>query len=63
MTKKECINYRGTSLFSVVGKIYGRILMAKVKNITYKLIEEEQCGLRDGRDCVGQVFTLKILAK
>ena len=61
--KKDCSNYRGISLSSVVGKIYGRELIEKVKNITNNLIGEEQCGFRDGRGCVDQVFTLKILAE
>ena len=29
-----CRNYRGISLLSVVGKIYGRVLVAKVKELT-----------------------------
>src|SRR5678816_682394 len=36
--KKECSNYRGISLLSVVGKIYGRIIIEKVKSITDKQI-------------------------
>lgn len=32
--KMECSNYRGISLLSVVGKIYGRVLIERVKAIT-----------------------------
>src|SRR5678815_918799 len=57
--KKECSNYRGISLLSVVGKIYGRIIIKNVKSITDKQIGEEQCGFRDCRGCVDQVFTFE----
>lgn len=48
---------------SVVGKVYGRTLIEKVKRITDVQMGEEQCGFRDGRGCVDLVFTLKILAE
>ena len=32
--KMVCKNYRGISLLSLVGKIYGRVLVSKVKELT-----------------------------
>ena len=37
----KCKNYRGISLLSKPGKVYGRILMEKLRSLT---------GFRSGRD-------------
>ena len=42
--RSECKNYRGISL-SVVGKIYGGILVDRVCRVTGGLIDDEQEGL------------------
>ena len=57
--KGECSNYRGISLLSIPGKLYGRVLIERVKACTEHQIGEEQCGFRSGRGCVDQVFALK----
>ena len=57
--KDECKNYRGISLLSVVGKVYGRILINRVSELTDSKMGEEQGGFRTGRGCVDQVFGLK----
>lgn len=44
---------------SVVGKVYGRILIMCVRKIIDEMISEEQCGFRIGRDCLDQVFLLR----
>ena len=61
--KSECKNYRGISLLSIPGKVYGRVIIEKVRLMTENLIGEEQCGFRRGRGCVDQVFTLKQLSE
>ena len=38
--RSECKNYRGISLLSIPGKVYGRILIEKVSSLTEGLIEE-----------------------
>ena len=47
----ECANYRGISLRSVVGKLYGRIFIERIRNSTDRATEEEQCGFREGMGC------------
>src|SRR5215469_6371729 len=47
--KNECASYRGISMMSVVGKLYGRVVIDRVKNITEGLVGEEQGGFRKGR--------------
>ena len=50
----HCKNYRGISLLSVVGKIYARILVDRVRKMTECLIEDEQ-GRFKVRRCVDQI--------
>ena len=48
---------------SVVGKIYGRVLVSRVKELTKERVGEEQGGFREGRGCVDQVFTLRMIGE
>ncbi len=59
--RDECNNYRGISLLSVPGKIYGRILNERIMKITDKSVGDEQGGFWKGRGCVDQIFAVKIL--
>ena len=54
--KCECSN---TSLLSVVGKLFGRVLIKRVRVGTECAIGEEQCGFKQGRGCMDQVFAVK----
>ena len=47
--KCECSNSRGISLLSVVGKLFGRVLIKRVRAGFECAIGEEQCGFRQGR--------------
>ena len=57
--KCECSNSWGISLLSVVGKIFGRVLIKRVRASTECAIREEQCGFRQGRGCMDQVFPVR----
>ena len=59
--KLECGNYRGISLLSIPGKLYGKILIGRVRSRTDVGLDEEQCGFRTGRGCVDQVYSLKCI--
>ena len=48
-------------MFIVVGKIYAGILVDRVRKVTKGLIDDEQGGIKAGRGCVDQIFTLKQL--
>ena len=61
--RSDCKNYRGISLLSVPGKVYGRLLIERVQGMTEGLIGEEQCGFRSGRGCVDQIFAVKQLSE
>ncbi len=51
--REECNNYRGISLLSVQGKIYGRILNERMMKITDKSVGDEQ-GFQKGRGREGK---------
>ena len=57
--KCECSNSRGISLLSVVGKLFGRVLIKRVRAGTECAIREEQYGFRQGRGCMDQVFSVR----
>ena len=57
--KCECSNSRGISLLSVVGKLFGRVLIKRVRASTECAIGEKQCGFRQGRGCMDQVFAVR----
>ena len=57
--KCECSNSRGISLLSVVGKLFGIVLIKRVRTGTECAIGEKQCGFRQGRGCMDQVFTVR----
>ena len=61
--RNECKNYRGISLLSIAGKVYGRILIERVRALTEGMIGDEQCGFRSGRGCVDQVFVMKQMSE
>src|SRR5215469_5830357 len=61
--KSECGSYRVISMMSVVGKLYGRVVIDRVKNITKGLVGEEQGGFRKDRRCVDQMFAVKGLCE
>ena len=57
--KCECSNSRSISLLSVVGKLYSRVQFIRVMAGTKCAIGEEQCGFRQGRGCMDQVFAIR----
>ena len=61
--KCECSNSRGISLLSVVGQLFGRVLIKRVRAGTECTIGEEQCGFRQDRGCMDQVFAVKVCRK
>ena len=57
--KMKCKNYMDISLLSIPGKVYGKVLIEKVREMTEGLIGEEQCCFRMERGCIDQVFVIK----
>ena len=42
----DCSNFRGISLLSVVGKVYGRVLINRIRDKIENVIAEVQGGFR-----------------
>ncbi len=47
--KFECSRFKGISLLSVVGKVYGRVLVERNRCGTESKVGEDQSVLRKGR--------------
>ena len=58
-SRLDCANYKGISLLSIVGKVFGRILNERVKAVTDIKVMDEQGGFRAGRGCNDQIFVVK----
>ena len=46
-------------MLRVVRKLYGRVLIKRVRARTEYAIGEEQCRFRQGRGCMDQVFAIR----
>ena len=57
--KCECSISRCISLLSVVGKLFGRVLIKRVRAGAECAIGEQQCGFRQDRGCMDQVFAVR----
>ena len=62
-SKKLCKNYRGISLLSIPGKVFAKILDARMRQVTEGQVMEEQAGFRVGRGCRDQIFVMRQLAE
>ena len=60
---KDCNNYRGISLLSVVGKLYAAIIDRRVRAIVETTLDESQCGFRPMRGCQDQIFCLRQISE
>lgn len=57
--KAECKNHRGISLLSVLGKLYGRLVIERIREETDSKVWDTQGGFRPGRGCTDQIFSLQ----
>lgn len=54
-----CENYRCISLFNVDYKIYAKVIGAILQAIPEVMLLQEKSGIRNGRSCIDNVFTLQ----
>ena len=57
--KCECSNSTSISLLSVVVMLFGRVLIKRVRAGTECAIGKEQCGFRQVRGCMDQLFAVR----
>ena len=50
-------------MLSVVGKLFGRVLIKRVGGRIECAVGEEQCGFRQGRGSMDQVFAIRQVCK
>ena len=60
---RDCDNYRGIALLSVLGKVFCRVIQARLVEKAEHLLREGQCGFRKGHGCIDQIFSLRVLAE
>uniref|UniRef100_A0A914XPG8 Reverse transcriptase domain-containing protein n=1 Tax=Plectus sambesii TaxID=2011161 RepID=A0A914XPG8_9BILA len=58
---RECKNYRGISLLSIVSKVFTKIIQSRLQKLREQTSREEQAGFRPNRGCVDQIFALRQL--
>ena len=57
--RSDCINYRGISLLSFVGKVFARVFLPRLQTLADRVYPETQCGFRAGRSTINMIFSLK----
>ena len=59
--RSDCNNYRGISLFSVIGKVFAKVILIRLQKLAERVYPESQCAFRDGRSTIHMVFSLRQL--
>ena len=57
--RSDCNNYRGSSLLSIVGKVYARVVLARLQQVRERAYPESQCGFRAEHSTVDMNFSLR----
>ena len=59
--RSDCNNYRGIPFLSIVGKVFARVTLTRLKSLASQVYPESQCGFRAGRSTVDMIFSLREL--
>ena len=57
----SCTNYRGITPPSILGKVFSRVLLNRMKDAVDPQLRDQQEGFRRGRSCTDQIATLRII--
>ena len=60
---QECNNYRGITLLSIVGKVFNRVILERLKEGLDTKLRDEQAGFRKGKSCADQIGVLRIIVE
>ena len=58
-----CTTLRGTSVWSVAGKVFGTVQVNRIREGTEAMACDEQGGFRRGRECMDQMYPLRQVSK
>ena len=56
-----CDNWRGISLLDTVGKLFAKVIQARLQSVVEDVLVDSQCGFRSGRGCVDMIFCARQL--
>ena len=59
--RSDCNSYRGISLLSIVGKVFPRVILARLQKLAKRVYPESQCGFRAERSTVDMIVSLSQL--
>ena len=59
--RSDCNNYRGTSLLSVIGEVFAKVILIRLQKLAERVYPESQCGFRARRSSVDMVLSLRQL--
>ena len=57
--RSDCNNYRGISLLSIVGKVFARVVLARLQTLASTVYPEAQCGFRSERSTIDMIFATR----
>ncbi|XP_060524515.1 uncharacterized protein LOC132700934 [Cylas formicarius] len=59
LKRRPCENYKGISVISSMGRLYGKLVKAKLEIEIKGKIGEEQTGFTAGRSCIDHIYSLQ----
>ena len=57
----DCNNYRGISLLNIVGKLFAKVVLMKLRVLAERIYPESQCGSRAKKATIDMIFSLRQL--
>ena len=57
----DCNNYCGISLLNIVGKVFAKVVLMKLRVLAERIYSESQCGFRAKRATIDMIFSLRQL--
>ena len=59
--RSDCNKYRRLYLPSIVGKVFARVVLARLQVLAERIYPESQCGFRAKRSTVDMIFSVRQL--
>ena len=59
--RSDCINHRGISLMSIVGKCFARVVLTRLQELAERVYPDSQCGFRAIRSTTDMIFSVRQL--
>ena len=57
----DCNNYHGISLLNIVGKLFAKVVLMKLRVLAERIYPEFQCGFKAKRATIDMTFSLRQL--